>query len=103
MDIPLLHIQIDTDGTPRTINGRVKVSMIAQKHLVAGESVEAIAAHYGITIADVYAALAYYYDNRASFEQHEHERQPLIEDAQRYSKDLKVKIQQRLHQQNRAD
>jgi uncharacterized protein (DUF433 family) len=49
----------------------VKVSMIAQRHLKAGETVEAIAAQYGITLADVYAALAYYYDNRAFFEQHE--------------------------------
>jgi uncharacterized protein (DUF433 family) len=103
MDIPVLHIQLDTDGTPRTINRRVKVRMIAQKHLTAGESVEAIAEHYDITVADVYAALAYYYDNRASFEQHERELQPLIDEAQRYSDDLNAKIRQRLQQHNRTD
>jgi uncharacterized protein (DUF433 family) len=96
MEIPALHIQLDEDGTPRTINGRVKVNMIAQKHLATGESVEAIADHYGITLADVHAALAYYYDNRASFEQHERELKPFVDDAQKYSDELKAKIQQRL-------
>jgi uncharacterized protein (DUF433 family) len=90
-----LPIQLDADGTPRTINRRVKVRMIAQKHLTAGESVEAIAEHYDITVADVYAALTYY-DNRASFEQHDRELQPLINEAQRYSDDLNAKIRQRL-------
>jgi uncharacterized protein (DUF433 family) len=103
MDIPMLHIELDESGTPRTINRRVKVRMIAQKHLNAGEPVEAIAAHYGITLADVYAALAYYYDNRASFDQHARELQPLIDDAQRYSDELKAKIRQRLHQSDQAD
>jgi uncharacterized protein (DUF433 family) len=97
MDVPILHIQIDGEGTPRTINRRVKVSMIAQRHLKAGETVEAIAAQYGITLADVYAALAYYCDNRAFFAQHERELQPLIDDAQRYSDELKANIQKRLH------
>jgi uncharacterized protein (DUF433 family) len=96
MDIPVLHIQLDEQGVPRTIHRRVKVAMIAQKHLKAGEPVEAIADHYGITLADVYAALAYYYDNRDSFEQHTHKLQPLVDDAQQYSNDLKAKIQQRL-------
>jgi uncharacterized protein (DUF433 family) len=96
-------VQIDQHGIPRTINRRVKVMMIAQKHLKAGESIEAIADHYGITLADVHAALAYYYDNRIFFEQHEQKLQPYIEDAQRYSDQLKQKIQGRLNRSNKAD
>ena len=103
MDIPVLHIQLDEDSTPRTINGHVKVNMIAQKHLKAGEAVESIAEQYGITVADVYAALTYYYDNHASFEQHKQELQPLLDDAQRYSDELKAKIEQRLHQSDKND
>ncbi len=103
MDVPVLHIELDEQGTPRTINRRVKVRMIAQKHLQAGEPVEAIAEHYGITVADVYAALVYYYDNRASFEQHERDLQPFIDDAQRYSDELNATIRQRLHRNNHAD
>jgi len=57
---PVVHILIDEDGSARTINGRVKVKMIVQKHLLGGESVQAIADHYDIDLANVYAALAYY-------------------------------------------
>lgn len=95
MQAPVLHILIDEDGIPRTVNGRVKVHMIAQKHLIAGERVEKIADHYGISLADVYGALAYYYDNRAYFEQRERELQPLIDEAKRYSADLKSRILRR--------
>ena len=103
MDIPALHVQLDKDGTPRTINGRVKVSMISQKHLNAAESVEAIAEHYQISPSDVYAALAYYYDNQAYFEQHERELQPYIDEGQNYSDKLKANIEQRLHQLDKTD
>jgi uncharacterized protein (DUF433 family) len=102
MDNPIQHILVDEDGVPRTINGRVQVKMIAQKHLFAGERVEDIADHYGISRADVYAALAYYYDNLACFEQRERELQPLIEEAERYSAELKAKILQRMQQRDQA-
>jgi uncharacterized protein (DUF433 family) len=92
---PVQHILLDGEGIPRTINRRVKVKMIAQKYLIAGESAEAIAEHYGITLADVYAALVYYHDNRAYFGQQAHEIEPLAEDARRYSAELKAKILQR--------
>ena len=45
MNTPVLHIEIDPDGVPRTINRGVKVKMIAQQHN-AGASVEAIAEHF---------------------------------------------------------
>lgn len=69
--------------------------MIAQKHLSAGESAEAIAEHYGIRLADVYAALAYYHDNRAYFDEQAHDIEALAEEARRYSAELKAKILQR--------
>lgn len=55
------------DDVPRTANGNVKVRMVAQMY-TNGQAVEAVANHYGITLADVHAALAYYYGNRAYFE-----------------------------------
>ena len=94
MDMPILHVRIDDDGIPRTVNKRVKVTMIAQKHYLAQESIEAIAEHYSISAADVHAALAYYHDNHAEFERQAHERQPLIEAARRRSDTLKAKILQ---------
>ena len=64
----IAHIFIDDHGVPRTMNHRVKVSMIGQKHVVAGESVQNIAEHYDITLADVHAALVYYYDHQAEID-----------------------------------
>ena len=92
---PVQHILLDNKGVPRTINGRVKVKMIAQKYLIAMESVETIAGHYGISLADVYAALAYYHDNLTYFDQQVRESEPLTEEAQRYTAELKAKILQR--------
>ncbi len=96
MDAPVLHIEIDEDSIPRTMNRRVKVHMIAQMHLKAGETVEAIADHYGISLADVYAAMTYYYDNLPYFEKRERDLQPLVEDAKRQTADLNAKIHQRM-------
>ena len=95
----LNHIQLDEEGIPRTINGYVKVNMIEVKYR-AGDSAEEIAEHYGITLADVHAALAYFYDHREYFEARRREVQPLIEDAKRYTNELKAKIQARMQQKN---
>lgn len=100
MDAPVLHVFIDDDGIPRTIERRVKVHMIVEKYLVTGESVADIAAHYGISLADVHAALTYYYDNLAYFQQRERERQPLIDAAQRYTADLNARIRARMEQKD---
>jgi hypothetical protein len=53
---PVVHILIDENGVARTINRRVKVKMIVQKHLLGGEPLLAIAEHYGIDLADVHAS-----------------------------------------------
>jgi uncharacterized protein (DUF433 family) len=93
------HIQVDDAGIPRTINQRVKVKLIEQHHR-AGESAEAIAAHYGITLADVYAALAYFHDHIAYFEARQQAVQPLIKAAQQRTAALNAKIQDRLDAQD---
>lgn len=96
MQIPVIHIQLDHDGIARTINRRVKVKMIAQKKYQAEFTVDEIAEHYSITSADVYAALAYYHDNLDYFDAQTQELQPLIDEAKRYTTDLKSKIIKRM-------
>jgi uncharacterized protein (DUF433 family) len=64
----IAHIEI-VQGVARTVNKHIKVKMIASKHLVAGETIDEIAGHYGITRADVHAALTYYYDNQEAFDE----------------------------------
>lgn len=95
-----MHIEIDHQSIPRTINRGVKVHMIAQKHITGGEDIETIADHYGITRADVYAALAYDYDNQTYFEQRERDLQPLIEAAKRQTDELNAKIRQRMQRKD---
>ncbi len=94
MDRPIEHINVDGD-VPRTQNGNVKVRMIAQKHIEAGETVEAIAEHYRITVADVYAALAYYYDHKAFFDERDRLNQEILEKYAVRSEDLLAKIRAR--------
>lgn len=70
--------------------------MIAQKYVDGGESIDAIADHYGITVADVHAALAYYYDNLAHFAQRDAEIQPILDEAKRYTEALNARIRRRM-------
>lgn len=52
-------------GKPHIAGHRIKVQHIAVWHERMGMSPEEIgAAHPGLTLADVYAALTYYYDHR---------------------------------------
>lgn len=53
--------------------------MIALKYLKGGATPQEIAEHYGITLADVHAALTCYYDNLAIFEAQERENEALGE------------------------
>lgn len=98
MDAPVLHILIDDDGIPRTINKRVKVKMIVQRHILAKEPLESIVDHYGITLSDAYAALAYYYDNKAEIDAAFARAEALMKEFGVDGKELKAKIEQRLAQ-----
>ena len=61
------HIELTpdiADGKPRIRGRRITVQDIAIWHERLGKSADEIAAEYDITLADVYAALAYYFDHR---------------------------------------
>lgn len=61
------HIQSTPDiagGQPRIRGRRITVQDIAIWHERLGNSADEIAAEYDLTLADVYAALAYYFDHR---------------------------------------
>ena len=98
MDAPVTHILIDESGTPRTINRRVKVKMIIQKHLAGGEGFQDIAAHYGIDLADVHAAMAYYYDNKAAMDADFVRAEALVKEVGVSEAELKEKILHRMKQ-----
>lgn len=66
------HIEITpgiAGGKPRIAGRRITVQNIAVWHERIGMSADEIAAEYDITLADVFAALAYYFDHRSEIDQ----------------------------------
>lgn len=65
------HIEITPGvrgGKPRLVGTRITVSDIVIMHLKLGQSVDEIATDYNLSLASIYAALAYYYDHQAEIE-----------------------------------
>jgi uncharacterized protein (DUF433 family) len=66
------HIEADAGirgGKPCIMGTRIAVSDIALMHVRLGQSLEQIAGHYGIPLAALHAAMAYYYDHQAEIDQ----------------------------------
>lgn len=55
-------------GKPRVAGHRITVQNIAIWHERLGRSADEIASEYDLTLADVHAALAYYFDHRAEID-----------------------------------
>ncbi|MBI4494181.1 MAG: DUF433 domain-containing protein [Chloroflexi bacterium] len=67
MDTVSSHIEVTpgvAGGKPRIAGHRITVQDIVVWHERLGLSADEIATEYGLSLADVYAALAYYYDHR---------------------------------------
>lgn len=66
------HIEITPNvlgGKPRIAGHRISVQDVAIWHEQMGQSVEQIASEYHLSIADIYAALAYYHDHHSEIDQ----------------------------------
>ena len=66
------HIEISPDirgGKPSIAGTRIAVSDVVLMHLHLGQSIEQIAGHYGISLAALHAAMAYYYDHQTEIDQ----------------------------------
>ncbi len=66
------HIEITpgiSGGKPRIAGHRITVENIVIWHEHLGKSADEIATEYDLTLADVYAALAYYFDHVAEIRQ----------------------------------
>jgi len=65
------HIEITPDiagGKPRIAGHRITVQNIVIWHERMGLSADEIAAEYDLTLSEIYAALAYYYDHRVEID-----------------------------------
>ena len=69
-------------GDPRFEGTRVGVIHVKER-LDAGDDPAQVAADYDIDLADVYHALAYYYDNPAEMDEIEARRARFVEDIRR--------------------
>lgn len=70
-------------GKPCIAGTRIRVQDIVIRTELGDSADDIIHAYPGITLADVYAALAYYYDNRESIDQQIRDSDELIERAKK--------------------
>lgn len=68
---PISHIEFDAEGRPWIAGTPYRVTQVVLDHMVHGWSAEEIHyQHYGVpSIAQIHAALAYYYDNQAAIDE----------------------------------
>ncbi len=93
------HIEITADvvgGKPHIAGRRITVQNIVIWHELMGRSADEIANEYDLTLADVYAALAYYYDHRLQIDD-------AIKDSKTFIEALRQqtpsKVSQKLYEQ----
>lgn len=82
------HIEITpgiAGGEARIIGHRITVQNIVIWHERLGKTPDEICAEYDLTLADVHAALAYYFDHRETIDH-------AIEDSQKFIAELHQKI-----------
>jgi uncharacterized protein (DUF433 family) len=84
-------------GKPRIRGHRITVQNIVIWHERMGKCIDEIAAEYDLSLADVHAALAYYFDHQAEIDQS-------ITEATNFAEDLRLKtvskVRQKLAEQN---
>jgi len=76
------HIEITegmAGGKPRIAGHRITVQNIVIWHELLGQTADEIATEYDLSLADVYAALAYYYDHRAEIDQSIEKSESIVE------------------------
>lgn len=92
------HIEITpgiSGGKPRIAGHRITVENIVIWHERMGTSADEIATEHDLTLADVYAALAYYFDHRAEIDQSLEESRTFVKTLrQQTSSKLSEKLQE---------
>ena len=95
------HIEITpgiSGGKPRISGHRITVENIVIWHERLGNSADEIAGDYGVTLADVYAALAFYFDHRDEIDQSLEENRAFVNALRnRSTSKLPRKIQELTH------
>lgn len=100
--VSLPYIDINPDvlgGKPCIAGHRISVFHIANMHLKMGESLAEISQQYNLSLATVYAAMAYYFEHREEIECHETEMEQIVVEMERQNPPSKLqeKLQEKLH------
>jgi len=83
-------------GKPRMAGHRITVQDIVVWHERMGMSADEICAAYDLSLADVYAALAYYFDHRADIDQRIEESEAFVEELRKRTPSiLREKLKER--------
>ncbi|GMT48905.1 MAG: hypothetical protein IEMM0008_0444 [bacterium] len=88
------HIEINPGvcgGKPRIAGHRITVENIVIWHEWMGHSVDEIASDYDLSLADIYAALAYYFDHQSEVDQSIKESEAFVEELQSKTPSLVAK------------
>lgn len=81
-----------TGGKPRIAGHRITVQNIAIWHDRLGMSVDEISSEYDLTLADVHAALAYYFDHRTEIDRS-------IEEGEAFAEALRQRTPSKVRQE----
>ena len=91
------HIEITPNvmgGKPRIAGHRISVQDIVIWHDELGYTVEKITSDYNLSLADVYAALAYYHDHKEEIDKSINEGEQFVEEMK---KKIPSKLKKKLH------
>jgi uncharacterized protein (DUF433 family) len=89
---------IEQRGPHAMIRGRnLKAKMVARMHLWEGYSVEEVMKHYELSAAEVYAALAFYEDNREALDAEYEAHLARLRESGTSSSDFRQRIAARQH------
>lgn len=80
---------------PRIAGHRITVQNIAVWHVRLGRSIDEIAQEYDLSLADIHAALAYYFDHRAEIDRDIAEQQAFVDSLKNRTPS---KVSQKLHE-----
>ena len=89
--VPSRHITVSPEvrfGKPCIAGTRIAVEDVAVVYLHKGESLEKVALDYNLSLASVYAAIAYYYDNQEEIDRRQAEGKVFAEEFKRNNPSL---------------
>jgi uncharacterized protein (DUF433 family) len=75
-------------GDPRIEDTRITVLDVKRRVIGADENAHVVAGEYGVSMADLFRALAYYYDHRNEFERREREAATTRRDGERRTREF---------------